>query len=555
MAGRGTPVPPGDMLPYVKPTQIAGPSIVIGRGTYSEVHKIYEFGEYRAMKVFQRNPQQGISSLIEFDIVNRIKHPYVMSGYSIKSTPTSYSYTMKYGFSTMADGHFLTLPLEEKIRLFMCIVEGCNHLHKKGILHLDIKPDNCILVRQIAPEAVSRCVTPPRASRRFPPLSPGDKGFHGVPSSPGDSKSPIEAKGYPGDKGSITPPSSPMKSRSAISALIADFSMSKYYNEKFPSVSSLPGPIIPYRSPQNIRELAEGKKQYVYSPATDVWSLGSLLYYILVGKHMVLEKDPAKAYLFVTTIALSENIEKIEGLYGSPVYTLLVGMLQLDETKRTSLDTILSVVGIKPNPSQLGPASAVEPDLPPVFLSPETYAKLAKFIYLVQVPAVLPITQYSTMWITTMKIVLSICMRHYPYDTMESIFLTIDIIDRSLILSKDDPVLHSITAIWMARKMIYRDYVVPLHTMVASFVSGIVDMEQKILSHVSGILYREYIFHRCTCITDVLVSLRYMQDHSLYRNIDKWSSVMPLKSEMTDKGTSKWLSIFQILHYIRAPIL
>lgn len=103
------------------------------------------------------------SSIIEFDILARMEHPYLMSLETIKLVEPCYESPWKdhvfavsmpwaehgniYRLMRNLEKYKKQISFKNKIHMLWQILQGVNHLHKHHILHMDIKLENILVMK------------------------------------------------------------------------------------------------------------------------------------------------------------------------------------------------------------------------------------------------------------------------------------------------------------------------------------------------------------------------------------------------------------------------
>ena len=129
----------------------------LGEGTYSVVYKVSKKNNdnetiYYALKKFKNilnNNGCNDSALKEITILKEIFHENILkiidTFYSIKELFILYEY-IDYDFITLnTKNYYKYLTESDTKNLMKQILTGFNILHKNGILHRDIKPDNFVM--------------------------------------------------------------------------------------------------------------------------------------------------------------------------------------------------------------------------------------------------------------------------------------------------------------------------------------------------------------------------------------------------------------------------
>ena len=116
---------------------------LLGRGKYGKVLEVEdEDGRKIALKIV--SPSNF--SLIELDILSRMKSPYLIRSVgSIKYIPgEGEGMPIQLKENNLSKFHVSLLKPGQLKRIIISLLLGVECLHKKGFLHLDIKPSNCL---------------------------------------------------------------------------------------------------------------------------------------------------------------------------------------------------------------------------------------------------------------------------------------------------------------------------------------------------------------------------------------------------------------------------
>jgi len=266
----------------------------LGKGAFGEVYLTSKQGtnqKYATKKIdkkFTQNPRAKRYLDNEINILKEIEHPNIIKLIEVHET-TQYIYLVMElcnggGLSDCLEDHMKKnkKPFSEEIVQYLMrqIVSGLNHLHKKNILHRDIKLDN-ILVNFDNEED--------RKNRNM------------------------------------------MKAK----VKIIDFGFARHLEPSQLAYSTLGSPIN--MDPGILRKLnrMEHSKEYGYDQKADIWSLGTICYEMLIGKNTfnaetmreLISKVERGNYFLPTTIS-------------KEAVSFLNGMLQYDLKKRLSAEQL-----------------------------------------------------------------------------------------------------------------------------------------------------------------------------------------------------------------------
>jgi len=266
----------------------------LGKGAFGEVYLTSKQGtnqKYATKKIdkkFTQNPRAKRYLDNEINILKEIEHPNIIKLIEVHET-TQYIYLVMElcnggGLSDCLEDHMKKnkKPFSEEIVQYLMrqIVSGLNYLHKKNILHRDIKLDN-ILVNFDNEED--------RKNRNM------------------------------------------MKAK----VKIIDFGFARHLEPSKLAYSTLGSPIN--MDPGILRKLnrMEHSKEYGYDQKADIWSLGTICYEMLIGKNTfnaenmreLISKVERGNYFLPTTIS-------------KEAVSFLNGMLQYDLKKRLSAEQL-----------------------------------------------------------------------------------------------------------------------------------------------------------------------------------------------------------------------
>ena len=266
----------------------------LGKGAFGEVYLTSKQGtnqKYATKKIdkkFTQNPRAKRYLDNEISILQEIEHPNIIKLIEVHETSQYIYLVMELcnggGLSDCLEDHMKKnkKPFSEEIVQYLMrqIVSGLNYLHKKNILHRDIKLDN-ILVNFDNEED--------RKNRNM------------------------------------------MKAK----VKIIDFGFARHLEPSKLAYSTLGSPIN--MDPGILRKLnkMEHSKEYGYDQKADIWSLGTICYEMLIGKNTfnaetmreLISKVERGNYFLPTTIS-------------KEAVSFLNGMLQYDLKKRLSAEQL-----------------------------------------------------------------------------------------------------------------------------------------------------------------------------------------------------------------------
>ena len=266
----------------------------LGKGAFGEVYLTSKQGsklKYATKKIdkkFASNPRAKKYLDNEINILKEIDHPNIIKLCEVKETTQFYYLVMEFcnggGLSSCLEEYKEKnrKPFPEEVVQYLMkqIVSGINYLHKRHILHRDIKLDN-ILVNFENDE---------------------DK----------RNKNMLKAK-----------------------VKIIDFGFARHLNPSQLAFSTLGSPIN--MDPGILRKLnkMENSRDYGYDEKADIWSLGTICYEMLIGKctfdansmKELIGKVEKGNYLLPTTLSKESA-------------SFLNGMLQYDPKKRLTAEQL-----------------------------------------------------------------------------------------------------------------------------------------------------------------------------------------------------------------------
>ena len=266
----------------------------LGKGAFGEVYLTSKQGskqKYATKKIdkkFTQNPRAKKYLDNEIKILKEIDHPNIIKLVDVKETTNFFYLVMELcnggGLSDCLEDYQKKykkpFPEETVQYLMRQIVDGINYLHKKSILHRDIKLDNILV--------------------NFD--SDDDK----------KKRNMLKAK-----------------------VKIIDFGFARHLEPSKLAFSTLGSPIN--MDPGILRKLnkMEHSKDYGYDQKADIWSLGTICYEMLIGKCTF---DAESMRELVTKVEKGNYF--LPTTLSKEAVSFLNGMLQYDSKKRLSAEQL-----------------------------------------------------------------------------------------------------------------------------------------------------------------------------------------------------------------------
>ena len=124
----------------------------LGSGSYGRVYKFTtKYNKQHALKSFElKKLKKGLNDVKEVDISLRLRHPYVIqiidytANYVIDDKTSKYTIIYPLATGTLDYLKKKNLSNEQFIKYFFQLILGLNYVHNRGIILVDIKPDNIL---------------------------------------------------------------------------------------------------------------------------------------------------------------------------------------------------------------------------------------------------------------------------------------------------------------------------------------------------------------------------------------------------------------------------
>jgi len=130
----------------------------IGKGSFASVYKVEKDGRFYAIKIFQTEyvkPEYKKILDREINALQKISHPNVIKFYS-SGTFTENNFEYYYIVMDLVEGKSLleyvgSISEEKALQFIESILKTVDSVHKQGVLHRDLKPDNIRISDQGTP--------------------------------------------------------------------------------------------------------------------------------------------------------------------------------------------------------------------------------------------------------------------------------------------------------------------------------------------------------------------------------------------------------------------
>lgn len=127
---------------------------LLGKGSYGSVYLLEIDGKYEAAKVINEPDNEGVTSIIEIDVMSKFRHPNIANVNGMYWINGALWLRMKYAKCNLRNYMLSSkLSMNKKIKIMHDLAMGLSFLHGNGVLHLDIKPANVLIYGDINPRA------------------------------------------------------------------------------------------------------------------------------------------------------------------------------------------------------------------------------------------------------------------------------------------------------------------------------------------------------------------------------------------------------------------
>ena len=136
---------------------VAGYNIIkkLGDGARSQVYQVVhpETGEVFALKRVTRDPHEDTrfldQAINEHEISIRFEHPFLRVSLELRRIRKMLKLNETQTIMEYVDGTGMDRArpnrIDKTLQIFMQVAEGLHHMHERGYLHTDIKPNNILL--------------------------------------------------------------------------------------------------------------------------------------------------------------------------------------------------------------------------------------------------------------------------------------------------------------------------------------------------------------------------------------------------------------------------
>ena len=127
----------------------------ISRGSHAVIYRAWQrsVGRWVALKVLSKHGSRPLASFRrEIQLTGNVRHPGVRQVYDAGETPDGYPYlAMQFVDTSLREmlrrcqGQARKFSRGEVLRYLKPIADVLDHIHKQGIVHLDVKPENILM--------------------------------------------------------------------------------------------------------------------------------------------------------------------------------------------------------------------------------------------------------------------------------------------------------------------------------------------------------------------------------------------------------------------------
>ena len=519
----------------------------LGTGSFSSVYKV---GSVTAIKFFYYHQHsyglRGITFLPEFDILRRIRHPYVMPALEVQTSDRGYGYTMPLGFTNLANIAYLTtLTLQQRCIIITKVITAVAHLHANGIIHLDIKPDNIVMIRDwrgchqplVADYSLARYYT---EGQEETPTREAFALFYRAPEHLAEEKC-------------VYRPSSDvwalgmtiyyiLRGRHLIDEVLGappdytvtamDVNRTIFHADCAQKLEMIP---LEMREVCTMMLQTSRTKRITMKDALGHANITPFL--VEVGKDMPTSRShPAPVPHPISGSHPAPVPHPISGSHPTPVPHPISGShptpvphpISGSHPTPVPHATIARPAVCPPtSPTPARPVSPIDSHLCTVPLSvaeaitydtisPAEKELISAFLISNQSRHISPTLHSTDKWQVGVKVITTLSFNAHSDKSLEHLFLAIHLFDRTMSIGGADICLHALTCLWMAQKLHFVDeWTLPLTgiksgTGVSLYQASVIRLELKMLLYLQGDLcaFPVYLFGRCTDLDECLRLLR-----------------------------------------------